>query len=191
MPQTYGPEVSVPVIQPALRLQGLQLLRALRAGGLILYMRHGQAGEARAECPQEPGLTDLGRQQVAVVGAALRALAIPVSGLLASEACRARDSARGLALGEPMIRPEINQTWLKGRPYRFEDKFPYLMERPAPGGNLMVVGHVQGAQDRQDSILIELAEVVVYQPQTDGRPLPVARILPQDWKSLQGASVQP
>lgn len=184
LPTTYGPEVSAPKVDPADRLQGAALLAALRAGGLILYMRHGQSGDPRPECPGEPGLTEIGQRQVAYVGAAMRQLRIPVAAVQASDTCRARDSAAGLGLGQPSTVVSLGQTWRRGLPYRFEDRFPYLMEKPPMGSNLLQVAHVQSAGVSQDGIRIELAEVVVYKPQPTGRPLPIARVLPQDWKSL-------
>jgi Histidine phosphatase superfamily (branch 1) len=184
LPIAFGPEVSTPTIAPDSRLQGAALVSALRRGGLILYMRHGQSGDPRAECPGEPGLTDIGHRQVAAVGAAIRRLGVPVGALQASDTCRARDSALGLGLGQPVTVPSLGQNWGRGRPYRFEDRFPYLMEVPSAGTNLLLVAHVQNAGVRQDAILIELAEIVVYQPQPAGRPAPIARILPKDWKAL-------
>lgn len=184
LPTIYGPEVTLPRVAADTRVEGAALLQALRAGGLILYMRHAQSSEPRAQCPGEPGLTDAGLQQVAWVGSAMRRLALPIHAVWSSDTCRTLDSARGLGLGEPLIQASLRQDWQRGKPYRFEDRFPYLMQQPAPGGNLLLVAHVQGATERQDSILIEWAEIVVYRPRPPGRPSVIARILPQDWTDL-------
>ena len=82
-------------------LSGPDLIAALRAGGYNIYFRHaatdwsdGDRVEGLGDwtsCEREKmrQLSDEGRQSARAVGAAMRALGIPVAAVLSSEYCRA------------------------------------------------------------------------------------------------------
>jgi len=87
-------------------MTGMDLLTALRGGGLILYFRHADTDfkqtDARpvnlADCSRQRNLTDRGREHARSIGAAIPALAIPIGQVLASPMCRTVDTAE-LAFG--------------------------------------------------------------------------------------------
>ncbi len=82
------------------------LLDLLRAGGYILYVRHGEAtvGEDRPDldfryCYTQRNLSELGRRQAIYYGELVRTLRIPVGyPVIASPFCRAIETAQ-LAFG--------------------------------------------------------------------------------------------
>lgn len=188
LPQAYPPGTTSPVPEVADELRGKELVRALRGGGYLLFMRHAQAGDTRPDCPEEAVLTGTGEVQARAVGAAMRQLRLPVAAVQVSETCRARDTGNLLGLGPVSINAALNPGSIRGRPYDFSQKFSYLLVPPPAGSNLVLVSHVHDAPTRQDRVLIELAEIVVYRARTGARAVPVARIPAGAWNALIGAA---
>jgi len=93
-------------------------LNALRQGGYILYVRHGEAnrGEDQPQvifgnCATQKNLSEEGRKQSARYGEALRRLIIPVYyPVSASPFCRTRETAE-LAFGKQNV--QMNPFWYK------------------------------------------------------------------------------
>src|SRR5258706_9621035 len=99
---------------PRHALEGAALVTALRAGGLTLYVRHGatdlsqsdRQGDRYEDCSKQRNLTDAGRTQAVAIGAAIRALGLPVGEVLASPFCRTMETAR-LAFGRAELASEV------------------------------------------------------------------------------------
>lgn len=180
--------VSYPIVDQARALSGQALVGALRQGGFVLFLRHAQAGLLLPTCPNESALTPQGEEQAVAVGAALRQLKVPVGSVRVSETCRSHDTGRLLDLGAVTRDPRLNPSWMRKSAVEFADRFVYLLEAPPSGANIMVVSHVQPGKEVEDSIQIELAEVVVYQADGRGRAHARARIRLQDWASLIAAA---
>jgi phosphohistidine phosphatase SixA len=85
------------------------LLDRLRAGGLVLLMRHASTdpgtgdppGFRPDDCATQRNLSEAGRAQARQIGARLRAGRVPVDRVLTSRWCRCRDTAELLELGPP------------------------------------------------------------------------------------------
>ena len=184
LPLAYASGISFPVIDPALELKSQHLVDALRAGGLVLFMRHAHTSDPKPVCPDEGGLTQTGEQQARWVGAAIKRLRVPIAAVQASALCRAKDTAVLLGLGEITVNAELNPGAIRDVAYDQARRFAYLNRQPPPNTNVLLVSHVQGTPVKSDNILIELAEVVVYRPVNGGRPLPVARIPVSSWQAL-------
>lgn len=176
-----------PFVAPEVRLQGLPLLQALRAGGFILFMRHAFAGPPTPACPEEAVLTEEGRAQARAVGAALRQLKVPVAQLQSSDTCRTRETASLLGLGPVATNHDLDPAARRRPVPAYAEQFRYLMQVPPPGGNLLLVSHVQGSDVVEERILIDLAEIVVYRWPGSGKAIPVARIPLQAWPMLAAA----
>lgn len=94
------------------------LLDLLRAGGYIMYVRHGNAtiGEDRPDldfryCYTQRNLSQLGRRQAIYYGERVRTLLIPVSyPVIASPFCRAVEAAQ-LAFGRANV--QIDPFWVE------------------------------------------------------------------------------
>ena len=90
----------------AVPLRGAELLAALRGGGFVLYFRHADTdwkqndtrGMNLEDCAAQRNLSDRGRENARAIGAAIRALAIPIGSVLASPLCRTVETAM-LAFG--------------------------------------------------------------------------------------------
>ncbi len=87
---------------PAHALEGSALVAALRAGNLTLYFRHtatdfsqnDRAMSAYDECATQRNLSEAGREQARRIGAAIRALELPVGEVVASPFCRTMETGR-------------------------------------------------------------------------------------------------
>lgn len=175
-----------PAIAAAVKLEGQALLQALRAGGLVLYVRHAKQGRPASGPCLGPGLTEEGVAQARKLGEALRTLAIPLGAVRASPTCRAIESVQAMSLGrEPEITDDLNPGALRkvdgvDRPARHF----LFAEAPKPGTNTLLVAHVQGSANPAEAIAFELGEVIAYRPDGKGGSTPVARIRLEDWAAL-------
>lgn len=117
-PITIGPtEITGPV-------QGAALVQALRAGGLLLWMRHTERDPrsgtvtadqtARHDCAAQSLLTATGRQHAEQIGAALRALQLPITAVRTGRLCRTEQTGQLLNIA-PVTdddRLDASSTWV-------------------------------------------------------------------------------
>ena len=172
-----------PIILPERALKGIALLRALRAGGFVLYMRHALTAPTDDECSSN-GLSAEGEAQARLVGQAIRDLRIPVSAVLASPVCRGRDTARLLDLAAVEVTPALDRVG-GGRGIAVHaQRRALLAQPPAPGTNVLLVSHLHSGGPRADWLHVAIAEVAVYQPDGQGASHPVARITVDQWAGL-------
>jgi phosphohistidine phosphatase SixA len=121
----------------------------LRGGGYVLYFRHAATDFAKndaqmtsfEDCSTQRILTDRGREDARAIGAAIRALGIPIGQVRASPYCRTVETAT-LAFG----RAEKTQAARGGPaqpdgPERYAALRELLAQRPARGVNDVVVSH--------------------------------------------------
>jgi phosphohistidine phosphatase SixA len=131
-------------------LGGADLLAALRSGGYILYFRHADTDHRQnddrmtsvEDCATQRNLTDGGRDHSRAIGAAIRALDIPIGAVLASPLCRTVETAT-LAFGAAEKAPAAREGGRlpPGSPGRFAALRALLSTRPAAGVNTVIVGH--------------------------------------------------
>lgn len=166
------------------------LVDALRGGGLVLLVRHGQAaGADRDQAPwhitgdrrTQGNLTSTGKDQARLIGSGMRALGIPVAKVIASPYFRAREFAEIAFHGKPVIAADLGPK----NPGQIDAYRRYLASRPS-GGNLVVVGHLLAPTTAQISQLDELADghAAVYRPDGHGSGELIALIAPADWARL-------
>ena len=86
--------------------QAPQLIAMLKAGGYIIFFRHGTTPDYAeppvtdfADCPRQRNLNELGRAQATSISAAFRELGFPIDKVVASPYCRCMDTAR-IAFGQ-------------------------------------------------------------------------------------------
>ncbi len=134
-----------------------ELLERLTEGGYVLYFRHAetdwsqrdQLRDSRALGSCDGGLmrqlSDQGRRTAASVGAAIRALGIPIGAVYSSEFCRCVETAEGLGLGAVTVtRDVINATSAEvvgGREALRTRARALLATAPRAGSNTAVVAH--------------------------------------------------
>lgn len=175
--------------EPEGPLTGDALVEALEDGGLVVYLRHaitdGDApdGLPTDPCSQQRGLTEEGRQQARDIGAAVRALAIPIGEVLASPYCRTVDTAQ-LAFGR-VERSEVLLPIPRGADgeERGKAQLTELLSTEPSDGNTVLVGHVTNLRLAVDATPEE-GGAVVLRPDGDGRFLLVAEIAPGAWQRL-------
>lgn len=171
------------------------ILRALQAGGYVLFMRHAQSDTAipdrfpqvdLGDCSTQRPLTAAGRQQAAHIGQQLRRLRLPLGEVRASPYCRTGETAR-LAFGKPLADPGLSNT----ANLEAAQKAPILAQlrgllgRPVPpGSNRILVSHSSTLADATDIFPKPEGVVVVFRPDGNGGFAHVASILPGEWDRL-------
>lgn len=100
---------------PSARAQDNGAWAAFRAPGTHALMRHATApgiGDPASfrlgDCATQRNLDRRGRDEAEAIGAAIRARGVPVTRVLTSQWCRARETARLLGLGTVRDEPVIN-----------------------------------------------------------------------------------
>ncbi len=167
------------------------LVRALRAGGLTLVLRHAKtdAEVARRErlrsCADQRNLTAAGREQARAIGRGIRALRIPIGDVRASPLCRTRDTAReafGRAtIDRDLVTPGIVGTDADDR--RRGRRLRARVERaPAPGRNTVLVTHTGSMREAFGTLTetVEEGEAFVF---AAGARL-VGRVPAERWAEL-------
>jgi phosphohistidine phosphatase SixA len=174
------------------------LMKDLRAGGWVLYMRHGNTDNSRPDavpidlnnCETQRVLNDEGRQVVTQVGKYIRSAKIPVAEVIHSPLCRARDSAQlAFAYLGDKVRPEKDLMYPGN--FTTEQKVPVLaMTRKlvstpvAAGTNRVLVAHAPNMADLMGYFVKPEGTVVVLRPLGDGRFEYIASIHPTMWPKL-------
>ena len=87
------------------------LVRQLREGGYVLYMRHASTDfsqndsrmKSYEDCASQRNLTEKGRQEAREIGGHVKRLRIPIGEVLASPFCRTMETARLAVLGAAAI----------------------------------------------------------------------------------------
>lgn len=172
------------------------LLPALRAGGLVLVMRHApspqalpNASEAEADNPQhERQLDAAGKADAQMLGDALRALHIPLKPIYSSPLYRAVETLRFAGLTATSTVPELAEggngmsasgskaqaAWLKNA----------VNQPPPTGSNLLLVTHTPNivAAFGQDVSDIQPGEMLVFRPVRGREAVLIARVKIDQWR---------
>ncbi|WP_412479373.1 histidine phosphatase family protein [Azonexus sp. IMCC34839] len=173
------------------------LLKQLRNGGYVLYLRHGQTDNARPDrfpsvdlndCSTQRPLTEEGRKQMLRVGEAVRKAGIPLGEIRISPLCRVREST---AAAFPASQPSIDNDLMYTANLTSEQKVPILtntrrlLSEPVPGGrNRLLVAHAPNLMDLIGYFPKE-ATLVVFRPLGVAGFDYVASIPPSHWAELQ------
>lgn len=181
------------------RMADPALLERVRQGGYVLYIRHGTTDNSRADqvelgdfrdCRRQRVLDEAGRQLAVQVGQFIRKAQIPVSQVLHSPLCRARDTAQLAFPQQPGGVQQVdgllytaNLTQGEKQPVLKETRL-LLSEPVARGGNRVIVAHAPNMADLMGYFVRPEGTVVIIQPQGQGRFAYVASIPPKLWPSL-------
>ena len=178
---------------PAPALTGMPLLKALRSGGYVLYFRHtstdfGQNDEKMTgfeDCAQQRNLTEAGRSEARAIGAAIRALRIPIGDVLASPYCRTRETGN-LIFGRAKVTPAVRGGPAQADADRYAELTILLATRVTPGVNLAITSHGNPFVAVVGGPYLAEGETAVIEPRgTDGFRV-VARISKDGWLALAG-----
>lgn len=170
------------------------LISQLRAGGFVLFMRHGPTDSSKpdqfpladpTDCSKQRPLIEEGRQVARFVGEALRRGRIPVDEVYAGPLCRTRETALAAFGTFKVVQKLMTTTNLTT-----EEKGPYLDElrrllaAPVPKGNRVIVTHAPNLADLIGYFPGPEGVVVVFQPMGNGRFNYLATIPPAAWPKL-------
>lgn len=172
--------------------EGSELLRALRAGGLVIYLRHAATQPASdtdyqnlANCSAQRNLSERGREQARTIGRAFRNLGIPVGRVQSSAFCRTLETAN-LAFGRADQSMDLTSLPQAGGDAEEERRVAALREllaTPVPAGqNTVLVGHLFNIQ-RAAGISIAEGEAAVIRPREGGYDL-VSTVPAEQWEML-------
>ena len=184
--------VALATAGPALAQPAPQLVTRMKAGGLVLVMRHAHAPrevpDAAAADPGNPTLERQldaqGKADAGAVGRGLRVLAVPISRVLVSPAFRARQTARHAGFATAVEAAELgdNAASMAGVT-EAQGRWLRQMASQVPGpGNLLLITHTPNLTRAFPAWGESMAEgeVAVLQPSGDG-PVLLGRIGPGGW----------
>jgi phosphohistidine phosphatase SixA len=171
------------------------LLSDLKKGGYVLFIRHPRTNPDQADTDPlhldnvkaQRQLSDEGRQQAKELGAAFRALKIPVERLISSKFQRAQEAAKLLDVGEVTVSLDVSEGGLvvstRENQRRAKALRNLLGTPPAKGKNLVILSHRPNLQDAAGKEFgdVDEAEMVVFRPLGDGTFTAVARVPAQSW----------
>jgi len=169
------------------------LLRQLREGGYVLYMRHASTDfsqndanmKSYEDCANQRNLIDKGRDEARAVGEHVKRLGIPIGTVLASPFCRTMETAK-LAFGKAQPMNEV-----RGGPSRPEDPKRYeglrklLSTPPSPGSNTVISSHGNPFHAVAGPPYLAEGEIAVVRPDGGSGFTVVGKIRVEDWQLLK------
>jgi len=172
-------------------IDGAELVQALRAGGLVLYFRHGKTDLSTRDadrasldnCSTQRILSDEGREQMAQIGRHFKRLRIPVGVVLASPYCRTLDTAR-LAFGSVTPDLELSHTVTADAATtqrRAAALSKLLAVVPTAGTNTVLSGHTGNLQEATGIWPSPEGVAIVFKPDGKGASRYLATINPTRW----------
>ena len=181
------------------------LLRNLQAGGYVIYFRHAEtqsqgdtvnaAGDWTSCDPNRMRqLSEAGRATSRSIGDAFRTLGIPVEQVIASEYCRAVETAELMGLGEVELTTDILNTraasYVGGREVLIGRAQQRLGAPPREGTNTVLVAHGNVISAVADVSLSE-GEAAIFRPLGDGQFELITTVGPEGWlQTMMGSELK-
>ena len=186
---TIAPTAAIRPTAGALASQ--ELVAALRQGGYVIYFRHAatdmtQTDSDLSRCETQRNLNAQGRADARAIGAAFRALDIPVGQVLSSGYCRTRDTAQ-LAFGRAELVRDLSGLPAAQREQRTATLRKLLATAPETGTNTVLVSHGFNITAAAE-ISIGEGEAAIFAPGVEGAFTLVARVRPNEWQQLVDAA---
>jgi phosphohistidine phosphatase SixA len=168
---------------------------ALQKGGYVVFLRHPKTNPDQADTDPlhidnvqaQRQLSDEGRKQARDIGAAFRALKIPVASVVSSKFFRAQEAAKLLELGKVEASLDVAEGGLVVSPNENQRRAQALRKRlgtaPPAGQNAIIVSHRPNLQDAAGKDLGDVgeAEAVIFEPLGDSKFKVVARVPAAAW----------
>ena len=185
-------------------VQGAALVQALRQGGLLLWMRHTERDTrsgtvtpeqaASHDCAAQSMLTATGRQHAEQIGAALRALHLPIAAVRTGRLCRTEETGQLLNIA-PVTdddRLDASSTWVNrgGADAEQRATLQILSEPPPAGKDVVLISSALDIPHAQPAVLHDLGpgETAVFRPGPAGNAALLARIGESAWPTLLQAT---
>jgi len=178
------------------------MIPALRAGGLVIVLRHGATHADQADTnPLDPKdvthqrqLNDAGRAAAKAMGDALHALKVPVGQVQTSTFQRAVETGTLLGYGAVTPTADIAEGGLVVSPNENNRRAAALKKlaatAPPAGGNVILVTHKPNIMDAfgKDWFDVREGEASVFRPDGKGGFALVGRVKAADWPQLAKAN---
>lgn len=172
------------------------IIRQLREGGFVLFMRHDKSDITHPDqlphvdlndCSTQRQLTEAGRREAARIGRDMRKARIPLGGIYASPLCRARDTAlaafgRDITVDNRLIFTS-NMTDAEKAPV-LEFTRELLSTPVAEKSNRVIVAHAENLMEIMNYLPKPEGVVVIFQPLGEKRFKYIASVAPDQWKYL-------
>ena len=174
------------------------LAKSLRAGGLVLVLRHAHTDQSKqdedpvvvADCATQRNLSAQGRADARAIGKGVRRLGLPVGKVFSSAYCRTLQTAR-LAFGRATVSPALLNTIASAHDARWRAQIQaarrLIGTKPAQGRLTVLVTHGVVVQEATGQSLEE-GETIVFRPLGNSRFRLVGRVMPADWAGLRTTS---
>ena len=126
--------------------------RTLRAGGLVLVLRHAHTDQSKqdedpivvSDCSTQRNLSAQGRADARAIGRGVRRLRLPIGAVLSSAYCRTLETAR-LAFGRAAVSPALLNTIAATHDARWRAQIQaarrLIGTKPKPGTLTVLVTH--------------------------------------------------
>lgn len=172
-------------------LTGAALLAALRQGGYVLYFRHtstdfGQNDDRMTgyeDCARQRNLTEAGRAEARAIGAAIRALGIPIGTVLASPFCRTRETAE-LIFGRATVSNAVRGGPAQADDDRYAELKALLATPVAAGADLAIVSHGNPYRAIVGGPYLAEGEAAIIEPRGKEGFRVVAQVRKDEWPAL-------
>ena len=187
--------LAVTLLAGASAATGDDLTRTLRAGGVVLVLRHAATDFSKpdqdpvvvTDCSTQRNLSAPGRADARAIGRGVRRLGLSVGKVLSSPFCRTLETAR-LAFGRATVHPALLNTIAAVHDARWRrqirDARRLLGTRPAAGRLAVLVTHGVVVQEATGQTLEE-GEAIVFRPLGNSRFRALGRVLPREWGTLR------
>jgi virginiamycin B lyase len=171
------------------------LAEQLRAGGLVLVMRHAATDFSKpdqdpvdlADCATQRNLSAQGRADARAIGRGVRRLKLKVGKVLTSAYCRTRETAR-LAFGRATVNPALLNTITAVHDAKWRSQIQAARRLfgtvPRKPSSTVLVTHGVVVGDAT-GLTLEEGETLVFRPLGNSRFRLLGRILPGGWEALR------
>jgi len=179
------PEFKVQALTPA-------IVKQLREGGYVLYMRHGNTDTSRPDqpnmdmndCATQRILSDEGRRIVKKVGNSIRKAKIPVGDIFSSPLCRTKETAL-IAFGKnATVNVLLRYTASMDDKEKLQalDTIRELISTPVQGKtNRVIVAHSQNMMALIGYLPSPEGTVVIFKPLGNKQFKYIASVKPEQW----------
>lgn len=171
---------------------------ALRAGGLVIVLRHGatHADQAdtdplnHANVERQRHLNDAGRNEATEFGKLLKRSSVPIGQVYSSRFQRAVDTARLIAGKDPLTTLDVTEGGLVVTPTENARRAGALRKlaatMPEAGTNTLIVTHKPNIVDAfgKEWFEIKEGEASIFRPGGDGKYALVRRVQMAQWADV-------
>lgn len=179
---------------PPARLEGRELVEALRGGGKIIFMRHSisdttQVDESLTDinnCATQRNLSEAGRAQARSIGDAFSELGIPVGSVISSPFCRCRETGQ-LAFGHVQLSENLYYTVRDDKVTRSNRSLELrklLAKAPETGKNTVLISHTANLKEAVNIWPESEGIIMVFEPSGAGEPTYLGKVAANEWQSL-------